>query len=173
MALPHYKLQTPEASTAFPVLLAPTETPPRFAALEQIFRSRKLLIALEIIAVAAGAALLWLLLDPTIQTPKPLLLLIPAITLGFCLLFFVIIAFVKKRVEIEIPNEPDSLLSMPMPAVSKSNTLAPANEFAVEMNLEQWSSEPFQEILDEALIAEVFNDDLVAPDHLVFSLQLA
>lgn len=176
MALPHYKLHTHttlEASAAFPVLLAPAEMPPRLAALQQIFRSRKLLVSLQILAVAAGAALLWFLLDPTIKEPKPLQLWIPTITLGVCLLLFVVIALVKNRTETDVSDEPDPLPPMAALAVGKTKAFAPANEFAVEMNLEQWSSEPFQEIMDEALIAEVFNDDLVAPDHMVFSVKFA
>ena len=173
MALPHYKLHTPEASAAFPVLLAPTEAPPRFAVLNQIFCSRKLLIIVEIISVAAGAALLWLLLDPTITAPKPIHLLIPAITLGICLLCFVVIALVKNRAEARLSDETDQPLPMAALAVAPPKPQLPTAELQAELNLEQWSSEPFQEIMDEALIAEVFDDDLVAPDHMVFSLKFS
>ncbi len=173
MALPHYKLQTPEASAAFPVLLAPAEASPRFGALTQILRSRKLLLSLQILAIVAGAALLWLLLDPTIKSPKPIHLWIPALTLGVCFLFMILIALVKNRAEAISSDEPEILFTMAELPVSKAKTLAPAQEFAIEMNLEQWSSEPFEEIMDEGVMAEVFNDDLVAPDHMVFSLKVA
>ena len=176
MALPHYKLHTHIASempATFPVLLAPTETPPRFAALKHIFRSRKLLLGLQMISVVAGAALLWLLLDPTIKAPKPIHLLIPAITLGLCLLSFVIIALVKNRTETDLTDESDQILPMAALPVSKPKSHLPHSELKAEVNLEQWSSEPFREIMDEAVIAEVFNDDLVAPDHMVFTVKVA
>ncbi len=174
MALPHYKLHTPEATTAFPVLLAPTETPPRAATLKQIFCSRKFLIAIEILAVAAGATLLWLLLDPTIIAPKPLQLWIPGITLGVCLLLFLVIALVKNGADIEVTEEPELPLAMAPPLlVSKPKKLASTAQFGPEMTLEIWSSEPFEEIMDEALMAEVFNNDFIAPDQLVFSIQIA
>ncbi len=173
MALPHYKLHTPEASAAFPVLLAPTEAPPRFAVLNQIFCSRKLLISLEIISVAAGAVLLWLLLDPAIKAPKPIHLLVPASALGICILSFVIIALVKNQREKDQSDEPDQLLPLAVRAGGTTKTELPPTELKAELNLEIWSSAPFQEIMDEAVIAEVFNDDLVAPDHMVFSLKVA
>ncbi len=173
MALPHYKLHTPEAPAAFPVLLAPAEAPLQFAALKQIFCSQKLLLSLEFISVAAGAALLWLLLDPTITAPNPIQLLILAITLGSCLLFLVIIALVKNRSEKDLPNEPDQLLPIAALAGGTTKTHLPPTKLMAELKLELWSSEPFQEIMDEAVMAEVFNDDLVAPDHLVFSLKVA
>ncbi len=174
MALPHYKLHTPESSAAFPVLLAPAEAPPRAATLKQLFCSRQFLIGVEILSVAAGATLLWLLLDPTIKAPKPIHLLIPGITLGVCLLLFLVIALVKNRADIEVTAEPELPLAMapPLP-VSKPKNLASASELRPEMTLEVWSSEPFEEIMDEALMAEVFNDDFVAPDQLVFSIQIA
>jgi len=42
----------------------------------------------------------------------------------------------------------------------------------IEVCFEQWSSEPFNEIIDESVLAEVFNDEMLAPDHMVISLKI-
>ncbi len=71
-------------------------------------------------------------------------------------------------------EEPELPLAMAPPlVVSKPKNLASAAQFGPEMTLEIWSSEPFEEIIDEALMAEVFNNDYIAPDQLVFSIQIA
>ncbi len=174
MALPHYKLHTSsEAPAAFPVLLAPTEAPSQFAAVKQFFHSRKLLVSLVMIAVIAVAALLWILLDPTITAPKPIYLLIPAIALGLSLLCFIVIAIAKNRAEAELPDKSDEPLPIAVLPISKATPQLPRARLKTELNLEKWSSEPFLEIMDEAVMAEVFDDDLVAPDHMVFSLKVA
>jgi F0F1-type ATP synthase assembly protein I len=174
MALPHYKLHTPsETPAAFPVLLAPTEAPSRFASVKQFSQSRKLLIGLVAIVVIAGAALLWILLDPGGTAPKPIHLLIPAIALGLCLLIFVVMAIIKNRAEASSLDEADAPLPIAFPPINQIPPRLPRARLKTELNLEKWSSEPFQEIMDEAVMAEVFDDDLVAPDHMIFSLKVA
>jgi hypothetical protein len=173
MALPHYKLHTPsEVPATFPVLLAPTEAPPRFASVKQFFQSRKLLIGLLTIAVLAGAALLWILLDPGVTAPKPIHLLIPSVALGLCLLIFLVMAVIKNRAEAITLDDSDAPLPIAIPPMNQMTPRLSRTHLKTELNLEKWSSGPFQEIMDEAVMAEVFDDDLVAPDHMVFSLQV-
>ena len=175
MALPHYKLHTnplPEVPTAFPVLLAPSEPPLRFAFFKRILRSRALLIGLQVLFITAGAVLLWLWLDPTTLSPQPIHLLIPAITLGACVALLILIALVKNNPDpAETEAAPDIPLPIPPPITPvprpTHNSFTPS-----EWNLEQWSSRPFVEVLDDAVMAEVLDDDLVAPDYLVLSVNV-
>jgi hypothetical protein len=178
MALPHYKLQTnpmPEARVAFPVLLAPAEPPLRFAVIQRALRSRSLLIAIEILAIAAGAALLWLWLDPTIKAPQPIYVLIPALSLGVCFFVLILMALAKNNADTtEQEATPELSLPVPQPiapVAQRQQALRTATN-KPEWTLEQWTSQPFVEVLDEAVMAEVLNDDFVAPDHLVLSVKV-
>lgn len=177
MALPRYKLHTetlPDAPASYPVLLAPAEEPKRFGFLKQAFISKKFLIVLQIISLAAFGTLLWLMLDPTIKSPQPTYVLVPAITLAVCVVLFIIIAIVRNRANQQLPAPVEAT---PKPTVrpivhpiAKPRRKSVAQN--VELDFEQWSSEPFQEIMDEAVLAEVFTDDLVAPDKMVFSIKV-
>lgn len=179
MALPHYKLQTnplPEAPVGFPVLLAPAEPPLRFAFIKRALRSRLLLISIEILSIAAGAVLLWLWLDPTSTAPKPLHLLMPAVTLGVCVFLLLLMALVKNDAD---APEHEAAPELPLPVAQPvAPVQRPAHNGAhngvvkPEWKLEQWSSKPFVEVLDEAVMAEVLDDDCVAPDHLVLSVKV-
>lgn len=174
MALPHYKLHTnplPETPAAFPVLLAPSEPPLRFAFIKRALRSRALLIGIEILSVAAGAALLWLWLDPTITAPQPIHLLIPAITLGVCFVLSILIALVRNNPD---ATEPEAAPELPLPIPHITPVQRPTHNGVTksEWSLEQWSSRPFVEVLDDAVMAEVLDDDLVAPDYLVLSINI-
>ncbi|MBL8205637.1 MAG: hypothetical protein JNM09_15485 [Blastocatellia bacterium] len=177
MALPHYKLHAealPDAPITYPVLLAPAEAPIRLALLKQILRSKIFLIGLQILSIAAGATLLWMWLDPTIKTPKPAHVLIPAVTLGGCFLLFIITALIKSKEDDSLPIIADVSPSTPVLPVAPVTVTTQASpcKLKTEVSFEQWSSKPFQEIMDEAVIAEIFNDELIAPDHMVFSIRV-
>lgn len=175
MALPHYKLQTkalPDAPRSFPVLLAPEDPPVRFPLLKRILRSRLLLVGLQIIAVTAGASLLWIWLDPKLKTPHPLFILLPAVSLGLCCFLFMLIALVKNNPEEIVPEIPEEEPPLPRQQVSEAEIKPDVTGLHAEVDCEEWVSHPFQEIMDEAVIAEVFDDDLIAPDHLVFSVKV-
>ena len=175
MALPHYKPHTynaTEAATAYPVLLAPTETQSRWGAIKQFFISHKLLLSVEIIAVAAGASILWLLLDPTMKNVRSIYFVIPVIILGICVFLFTLFSVINNRGERDLPSDPQSWPEITNLPVSQVKALKPRSALKTELRLEQWSSAPFLEIIDEAVLAEVFNDDLLAPDHMVFSVNV-
>lgn len=175
MALPHYKLHTnplPDAPVAFPVLLAPAEPPLRLAFIKRALRSRPLLIGIEILSITAGAVLLWLWLDPTITAPKPVHILIPAVTLGVCVFLLLLLALVKNDAD---APEHEAAPELPLPVTQPvAQVPRPVRNGAAkpEWRLEQWSSKPFVEVLDEAVMAEVFDAELVAPDHLVLSVKV-
>lgn len=177
MALPRYKLHTealPDAPASYPVLLAPAEEPNRFGFLKKALTSKKLIIGLQIISFAAFGTLLWLMLDPTIKSPQPMYVLAPAITLAVCVALFIIISIVKNRAEEQLPApveaRPKFVVRPIVHPVAKPKRKSVACN--VELNFEQWTSEPFREIMDEAVVAEVFTDDLVAPDKMVFSIKV-
>ncbi|HEX4947819.1 MAG TPA: hypothetical protein VFZ34_14200 [Blastocatellia bacterium] len=184
MALPHYKLHTLnnaslQAQTLFPVLLAPMDPPQKFARLKQFFRSKKLLIALETLSLAAGATLLWLWLDPTIKAPLPVYWIAPSVTLGVCLLLFLMMALARNRTTVTEATEIETAADLPPqtpvylprktpPTVTGKSGVPPA----IELDFEQWTSEPFVELIDEAIITEIFDDELIAPDHMVFCVKV-
>lgn len=176
MSLPHYKLQTEYSSSTpdlFPVLLPPAEPPKRFTRLKTWLRSRKLLIGLQVLSVAASAALLWMWLDPTLIAPKPVYLLVPAITLAVCLFLFLLIALVKNKLEI-VPTDTqvDQPTSLTLLTPSSKKALPPKTELNTEVNLEQWTSGHYEEILEDTIIADVFDDGLLAPDRLIFTVKV-
>lgn len=175
MALPHYKPHTynaAEATTAYPVLLAPTETPSRWGAVKQFFFSHKLLFVVELIAVVACASLLWVLLDPSMKNAGSLYFLTPAIILGICIFLFGLISMINHRADYNLSSETNARQEITHLPATQVKALLPRTAVRTELRLEQWSSEPFLEIMDEAVLAEVFNDDMVAPDHIVFSVKV-
>lgn len=190
MALPHYNLDTSETAqqlqqSAFPVILVPAEAPQKTRRVRQFLRSRRWLTFLAIIAVVAIAVMLWMVLDPNHKVFDPKQLVWPAAALGSCCLFFLLALLASKepkekaeepptfeRLEVEEPptikrKEAEVLSYLSAPALPAAEA-APRIEFCFE----QWTSEPFTEIMDEALLAEVFDDEMVAPDHMVFSVKV-
>lgn len=186
MALPHYNPNSSEDSLtvqqdAFPVILVPADAPQKTAWLRNTLRSKLLLTGFGILAVLACAALLWFILDPNkILNLKDKEFVIPASVLAGCLLFFLISALAGRRKDEQaapLPNEPKTnikqLEGIPnLPPHTHDDTSNWPPHTQIEVCFEQWSSEPFNEIIDEAVLAEVFNDEMVAPDHMVISLQL-
>lgn len=174
MALPHYNLNATEETleiqqSAFPVILVPEDAPPKSTRIRNFFRSKILLSIFGIIALAACGAALWSILDPNSRAPHLKDFQIHGIVLGACALYFLLAALLGKTKEAVIP----SLIDDPIPLVTKVKEIpSPQTNTHIEVFFEQWSSEPFDEILDEALLAEVFNDEMLAPDHMVFSLRL-
>jgi hypothetical protein len=142
-------------------------------------RSRPLLIGIEVLAIAAGAVLLWLWLDPTIKAPQPSYVWIPALILGVCFFLLILMALAKNNADTtEQETMPELPLPVTQPIVAAIAPIAQRPQALrtatnkPQWKLEQWTSQPFVEVLDEAVMAEVLNDDFVAPDHLVLSVKV-
>jgi hypothetical protein len=180
MALPQYKLhnavkQPLLAAGPFPVILAPADPPQRLERLKNFLCSRKFLTTLVMLSIAAGATLLWFVLDPSHKLPNPTFLLVPAGTLAACLLLFFIIALVRIGAGTTAPETSEEEL-LPLPEIIRAKPVehrrAKPTAPQVEVKFEAWSSAPFTEILEDAVIAEVFNDEMLAPDHMVVSFKV-
>ena len=174
MALPHYKLQhiTNQAIdlslASFPVILVPNDPPRKIEKLRGAIRSKKALTTMVLLAVLASAALLWLVLDPQSKVLNLRLLMIPASVIIGCLLFFVLALLLGSGTD----ESAAEILTEELPELGYKETLPPQlRHNQVEFCFEQWSSEPYNEILADTVVAEIFDDDLLAPDHLVFSLK--
>lgn len=193
MALPHYNPNLSNEAqqhqqTVFPVILVPEEAPLKSHRLRQFLRSRRWLTTVVGVALLAVGIMLWLLLDPTNKTfdSKPFLwqLLWPASALGLCSFFLLLALWLgrepKEARDKEATGEPLSTETKLLPPVEVETLpihlppTLPAARTSPQMEFcfEQWDSEPVEEILDEALLAEVFDDNLLAPDHLVFSVKV-
>ncbi|MFN7928660.1 MAG: hypothetical protein U0Y68_12055 [Blastocatellia bacterium] len=178
MALPHYNLDTSDntqqfQSAAFPVVLVPADASRKARPVRHFLRARWWLTMVGIIAMLAVAALLWLALDPNQRTFAPQRLLWPAVTLGICGFFFLLALWAGRASQpaadttTDTEETPESEILPP----EAPPTLPPALPH-IAVSCEQWVSEPFTEIMDEAVLAEIFDDEMVAPDHLVFSLRV-
>lgn len=187
MALPHYNPNLSNEAqqlqqTVFPVILVPEEAPLKSHRLRQFLQSRRWLTTVVGVALLAAGIMLWLLLDPTNKTLDVKQLLWPASALGLCSFFLLLALWLgrepKETREKEATGEPRSTetkLLTPVEVETLPIIFSPALPAAppqIEFCFEQWDSEPVEEILDEALLAEVFDDNLLAPDHLVFSIKV-
>ncbi|MBS1812584.1 MAG: hypothetical protein JST84_30735 [Acidobacteria bacterium] len=172
------------------MILVPADPPRKVEQLRIKLRSKKLLTFFGIIAVLAGAAMLWIALEPQNKELNLKQLMIPASILGSCLLFFLLAALLGKNsateemVDIseelvsELTQKSLAVKSQPIsltPEVTGEETLTltavPGTGKPFEVYFEEWSSEPYTEIIDDSLIVEIFNDEMIAPDHLVFSVR--
>ena len=179
MALPHYKLQkqlvenpTPEE---FPFLLVPNDAPPKAERLREFFYSKSLAIFLVLALVGSTTGLIWQIFDPRTAMNLDLLknayfiaCLATSIT---SLLILLTIASMKKKQANFIATPMTFNLPAPKPlTLAKVLELKPPSNTVVEWRCEQWDSAPFVEVLEETVIAEVFSDEMIAPDHMVFSV---
>ena len=194
MALPHYKLHTANnpieaVQSSFPVVLVPPDPPRKTEVLKAALQSRKALSVVGTIAVLASAAFLWILLDPQAKEPNLRQLTILAAIIGTSLVYFLLAAWAGKQNDKEIATAAPQDIPLPVAAAPQSqparNSLhntqnvvaAEINETPAtasvpfEVHFEEWTSGPYLEIIDDSVITSVFNDDLIAPDHLVFSIQ--
>jgi hypothetical protein len=174
MALPHYKLHTLDKSvplepSSFPVILVPADPPQKTERLRNALRSKKLLTTFAILAVVASATLLWLLLEPGNKPPNPRYLIMLGGVAGFSLLYFLLAALLGRNAEAPLPTATAHEFALLTP---RESIKADATPSQVEICCEEWSSEPFTEIMDESVMAEVFNDEMIAPDHLIFSFKV-
>ena len=195
MALPHYKLHTPQQTIgmeSFPVVMVPNDEPARTSHVKSLFFSRKLQVITVVINMTAIATALWVYFEPTTtlipaQMNRSILmgsLVITAITL--LLLVVAGINKIQSRASFTTPPETISLaasrevfaLAAPSSiegvvlAFEQHQQLTAERATAVEFSCEEFVSEPFIEFLDESVIAEVFSDEMIAPDCLIFSLEV-
>jgi hypothetical protein len=93
---------------------------------------------------------------------------------GGCLLFLLLAAFLGQSATGEAPAlaEPDIVPMEKKETVKKETVKAVPRRLHVEAHCEEWASEPFLEILDESILAEIYDDKLAAPDRLVFCLRV-
>lgn len=174
MALPHYNPNSNEPSLvpqqdSFPVILVPADNPHHTARVRTFLCSRKLLTIFGILAVLAGAVMLWMILDPNNKPLNFREFLIPASVLAGCCLFFIIAAWAGKSDEEKVSIVADE---QPAPKKRLEKTALPPPPPQIEVCCEEWSSEPYNEIIDDAVLADVFNDEMLAPDHMVISLKV-
>ncbi len=62
------------------------------------------------------------------------------------------------------------VLTKPRNLSEEMTTATPPNAI-IEWSCEEWSSGPFVEILEDIYIADVFLDEMVAPDHMIFCFE--
>ncbi len=174
MALPHYNPNSNEPSLAmqqdsFPVILVPADNPGQTARVRTFLCCKPWLTILGSLAVLASAALLWMILDPNNNPLNLRELLIPAGVLATCCLFFIIAAWAGKG-----NGATGAVIAEEQPAPKKriESLALPQLNTQIEVCFEEWSSEPYNEIIDDAVLAEVFNDEMLAPDHMVISLRV-
>ena len=67
-------------------------------------------------------------------------------------------------------TKPNLVLSKPRNLSEEINMATPPNAI-IEWSCEEWSSAPFVEILEDIYIADVFPDEMVAPDHMIFCFE--
>ncbi len=67
-------------------------------------------------------------------------------------------------------TKPNLVLTKPRNLAEDMNTATPPNAI-IEWRCEEWSSEPFVEILEDIYIAEVFPDEMIAPDRMIFCFE--
>ena len=195
MALPHYKLHAPQQALgmdSFPVVMVPNDGPKHTSYLKDLFFSRKTQAIIALVSMAAIATALWVYLEPSndlfpVNTGNSILissLAIAAVTL--ILLTLAAINKFKSRDSFTTLPETISLLAgretsaattpssveSVVEAFENYKRLASEQATSVEFFCEDFASEPFIEFLDEAVIAELFSDEMIAPDCLVFSLEV-
>ncbi len=181
MALPHYKLQKQIVETRapeeFPFLLVPADTPPKAERLRGFLYSKTLTIFLILALAASASGLIWQFFDPrTVVSPELLknpFLISCASTFGVSLILLLILAGIKKKQASFVANPIALNTAKPTQlTLAKVLELPPRPNTVVEWHCEKWDSAPFVEVLEETLIAEFFSDEMVAPDHLIFSFEV-
>ena len=195
MALPHYKLPTPQQTLgmeSFPVVMVPNDGPVQTSHLKALFFSRKTQAITAVISIASIATSLWVYFEPTnalipATMSSSIMMASSAITgITLILLAFAAIHQLQSRDSFTTPPETMSLLAsrealaLTAPSSLESvvkvfeqhQRIASERTTAVEFSCEDFVSEPFIEFLDEAVIAEVFSDEMIAPDCLVFRIEV-
>lgn len=181
MALPHYKLQKQlvEKSTPedFPFILVPPDSAPKVERLRGFLASKPLTIFLVLLFVASATALIWQFFDPQTVFSKELLknpiVIASASTLIASLIILLILTSLKKK-QTDFVASPMTLNLAETKKLSLAKVLeiTPRPNTVIEWRCEQWDSAPFVEVLEETVIAELFSDEMVAPDHMVFSFEV-
>jgi hypothetical protein len=195
MALPHYKLNAPQqvaGMESFPVVMVPSDSPVRASQLKEIIFSRKTQAITALICMVAIATALWIYLEPTnslFPENTGILMLRGSLAVAAITLVLLVFSAAKKFQSSDsfiTPPETTSLLAgrEALAATTPSSIgsvvavfesqkrLVSEQANAVEFSCEDFVSEPFIEFLDESVIAELFSDEMVAPDCLIFSIEV-
>lgn len=182
MALPHYKLYHGEPTNIlppeqFPFLLVPNESSSALHRIRNFFLSKFLLQVLGTAICASGGTLIWLSFEPArnieIDGLKFSTLLIPASILGGSLLLLVIIAILKARADKPVEESlPMEIPQMEIVPLAPTHNRSHPNHPIVEWRCEEWATEQYIEVLDDAVIAEIFPDEMMAPDRMIFSFEI-
>ena len=198
MALPHYNLPAPNQTfgmESFPVVMVPNDDPARASHLRDFIFSRKTQAITALISMASIATALWIYFEPTnafISAKNSSAMLMASLAVAAITLILLGIAAVNKlqsRDSFTTPPETISLSANREAVTSRHQTasssiesaviaferhkrIASEQTTAVEFLCEDFVSEPFIEFLDESVIAEVFSDEMIAPDCLVFSIEV-
>ena len=198
MTLPHYKLHAPQQTfgmESFPVVMVPNDEPAQSSHLKDVFFSRPTQVITAVISMTAVATALWVYFEPTTalipaRTGSLILMASSAIT-GITVILLVFSAIHKFQSRDSFTTPPETISLSASRAAVSTLTLTPPSSIegavlafeqykqlateqanAVEFLCEEFVSEPFIEFLDEAVIAEVFSDEMIAPDCLIFSLEV-
>ena len=198
MALPHYNLPTPNQTIgmeSFPVVMVPNDDPARALHLKDLLFSRKTQAITALICMTAVATALWVYFEPTnafISAKNSSAMLMASLAIAAVTLILLGIAAVfrlQSRDSFTTPPETISLSATREAVTPRHQTAASSMESAVsaferhkriasqqtpgvEFLCEEFVSEPFIEFLDESVIAEIFSDEMVAPDCLVFRIEV-
>ncbi len=195
MALPHYKLNAPQqvaGMESFPVVMVPSDSPVRAAHVKDLLFSRKTQAITALICMAAIATALWIYLEPKnslFPSNTGNLILTGSLVIAAITTFLLVFAAIKSSQrsdafttppettsllagrEIQTVATPSSIESV-VAKFEKNKRLVSEQTTAVEFSCEDFVSEPFVEFLDESVIAELFSDEMVAPDCLIFSIEV-
>lgn len=195
MALPHYKLNAPQQIAgieSFPVMMVPNDSPVRASHLKEIIFSRKTQAITALICMAAIATALWVYLEPKNSLiPENLgnSILIGSFVVAALTLISLTFAVIKKSQSSDsYPTPPETMtllagrepfavvaplsIESAVEAFEKGKRLVSEQTTEVEFSCEEFVSEPFIEFLDESVIAAVFSDEMIAPDCLIFSIEV-
>ena len=198
MALPHYNLPTPNQTIgmeSFPVVMVPNDGTARASHLKELFFSRKTQAITALLCMSAVATALWIYFEPTnafISAKNSSAMLMASLAVAAVTLILLGIAAVYKLQSRDSFTTPPETISLPanreavtvrnqtasssiesaVIAFERHKRIASEQTTAVEFLCEDFVSEPFIEFLDESVIAEVFSDEMIAPDCLVFSIEV-
>ncbi len=192
MALPHYKLQAPQQTfglDSFPVVMVPNDGTVKTSYLKDLFFSRKTQALIAVISIVSIATALWIYFEPTTdlipEKSSRSILIVSLATVAITLILLVIAAIYKLQSSDSFTSPPPTLSLLAsreattpssikgvVKAFEQRGQLASEQSNAVEFSCEEFVSEPFIEFLDESVIASVFSDEMIAPDCLVFSIEV-